>query len=83
MMNGMPNNEELIRRARVAYLKYADGPEPTNWRVQTYQDRTYVVARRGDRVVATYRYKPSGWGGRGQLLAMRRSPFVAAAAQVA
>lgn len=64
------SDKDLLRRARLAWLTYAnDGPEPT-WAASTVENlggRIYVVLRLHGRVVDIYRYKPETPGFRDTL----------------
>jgi hypothetical protein len=59
----MPTKTRLIERAYAAWLKYrpGHGPPPTFGAstVEVYDDRTYVFLRRGEQIVAVYRYVPA------------------------
>ena len=60
----MPTKTEMIERAYGAWLRYRRGrgspPTLSASTVETYDDRTYVFLRRGDQVVAVYRYTNEG-----------------------
>ena len=86
----MPTQQELKDRAYAAWLTHAPRrrghPTPSATTVEVYDERVYVVLRRGDQVVDIYLYKPATPGFRDTLVYLRRNwpgPYGRARATVA